>query len=664
MITQRTSINKDEYDKLFEDALEALQQSVDSPYQEIQLSIDTYQPNMYYVQGSDGQYTLAIGEFEDTKTYFQQIVPTSLTTLPQYFSQLETLGALNTKYLRLPLDEPYFKINANTRGIEIPDDFKKNGVGVQGDHGAEILCFRINRFFDAMDFGRDDARIIIQWKTTDKENPTGSSVAIYKDIETDPDFVFFGWELNDNITKAGVVQFSIRILFWENNSPTSGPYIYSFSTLPATVAIQSTLQLAGDFLTPNESVESNILNRIKNSPTPSSLLKLLPPIFVYPTNAEKTEEINLIKDENGEYKFVLKACAYPNPQGLVNYRWYKDNKKLTSTESLQKDDAFVELLYKDDYNQNITYYKINEKGKYVVHPIDDFDDDVQIDKDGVFVPRLFYKEGYRTINTAGTYTVEAWCSGGNYLVSEPTINKFKWYVPGPEAIVLSSEDMYQIIQMDIGTTISPINLINNKDNYHAFEYNWTLNDNQETLSDNESFVINIITNDSPEEKRNKQGVYHVAIKGIKNNVTSDEAVTKDYIVLLPAQIPVPGVLINGITPNSFDANKNNQFEITLFTPGQDDNYQLAEYTHFNYTWYKAGKIPLEFNSILTNNNLSLADKNNALQAELDSVGAEVIGTNGSKFTPSDSGYYCCKITNVYGPETNSCSYYTPLYTVV
>jgi hypothetical protein len=65
---------------------------------------------------------------------------------------------LNYEFIMLPLDEPRFSIDANTRDIIIPANFKKL-VGVQGDHSAETLIFDIDRYFDFVDLYRDDMEI-------------------------------------------------------------------------------------------------------------------------------------------------------------------------------------------------------------------------------------------------------------------------------------------------------------------------------------------------------------------------------------------------------------------------------------------------------------------------------------------------------------------------
>jgi hypothetical protein len=64
-----------------------------------------------------------------------------------------------------PIDEPRFEIDANTREIAIPSNFRKL-VGVQGDHVAETLIFAINRFVDYYDLlptAANGMQIYVQW---------------------------------------------------------------------------------------------------------------------------------------------------------------------------------------------------------------------------------------------------------------------------------------------------------------------------------------------------------------------------------------------------------------------------------------------------------------------------------------------------------------------
>ena len=63
-------------------------------------------------------------------------------------------------FMCLPLDEPTFYINANTRKIEISKDF--TGQQVQGDEVAEIIWFSVDRYFDTTDLY--NTNIYIQWE--------------------------------------------------------------------------------------------------------------------------------------------------------------------------------------------------------------------------------------------------------------------------------------------------------------------------------------------------------------------------------------------------------------------------------------------------------------------------------------------------------------------
>ena len=80
-----------------------------------------------------------------------------INNIEEYYQNIVAISALSTangslyKYFLMPLDEPMFEIDANTRKITVPQHFAKNGVGVHGDHMAEILYFSIDRYFDYQD---------------------------------------------------------------------------------------------------------------------------------------------------------------------------------------------------------------------------------------------------------------------------------------------------------------------------------------------------------------------------------------------------------------------------------------------------------------------------------------------------------------------------------
>ena len=53
-----------------------------------------------------------------------------INNIEGFFGNIENIAQLDKKFLRLPLDEPMFKIDANTRNIAVPNEFKSNGLSV------------------------------------------------------------------------------------------------------------------------------------------------------------------------------------------------------------------------------------------------------------------------------------------------------------------------------------------------------------------------------------------------------------------------------------------------------------------------------------------------------------------------------------------------------
>lgn len=174
----------------------------------------------------------------------------AIDSIEQYFKYLPTLIELGgasaaDKYTRLhssgrrytilPIDEGIFDINANTRVIAVPDEFK-NGIAVKGDELAEVLYFRIDRFYDAMDL--DTADIYIQWKAAD--GTTGVSTPWVVDIESEPNKIIFGWPISSAITGvAGNIEFAAR--FFKTDGGDISKLIYSFATLTQSAKVLESL---------------------------------------------------------------------------------------------------------------------------------------------------------------------------------------------------------------------------------------------------------------------------------------------------------------------------------------------------------------------------------------------------------------------------------------
>lgn len=233
----------------------------------------------------------------------------------QYLNRLDELYAISPRFVRLPVyedgheDEEIFEIDANARTIKVPASFAKNGVGVVSDELAETLWFRINRYFDLKDFGKAfrasdtldqyiQPHILIEWEAPDGYK--GASWAYAVDIETDDDYVYFGWALtSEHLTaEAGQIKFAIRILQYNPDG-----IAYSFATQVASVAIKPTLAFdltAEDFLI--ESVADKISNRIMGGQIAFC------PVFV-PTQETVDGETTEVSGDLPEYLAKLTAPA-------------------------------------------------------------------------------------------------------------------------------------------------------------------------------------------------------------------------------------------------------------------------------------------------------------------------------------------------------------------
>lgn len=126
--------------------------------------------------------------------------------------------------------EPYLVINSNTREIMIPDSMQN--IGVIGDHNAETVWFKIDKFFDMADLGGsiDDywkrkeegyyTYILIQFINASQKpyiylvpaHHVFSKDFINDETSGSLDTVIFPWILTKEVTEtSGDIRFAIRI---------------------------------------------------------------------------------------------------------------------------------------------------------------------------------------------------------------------------------------------------------------------------------------------------------------------------------------------------------------------------------------------------------------------------------------------------------------------
>lgn len=257
--------------------------------------------------------------------------PEKITDLPTYYRLLQEIrGVGEYALLRIPEEEQLFEINANTRKINIPDHFAKNGLGVQGDHTAEVIFFRINRYFDEMDLSLcsgDKGACYIQWSTGDNTRQQATKAYAFDVTEN---HIIFGWVISNKATKkAGKLNFSVRFVQWEDDPDV---YTYSWSTLTATCNINPALNFSASSLELEDlsdimqtrRVYSNIIN------TSSGAL----PIIL----ANLVTEANY--DEGADYATLSVRAQAHSAGDTLEFTWYgPEGQILTGIENVEEEVA-------------------------------------------------------------------------------------------------------------------------------------------------------------------------------------------------------------------------------------------------------------------------------------------------------------------------------------
>ena len=200
-----------------------------------------------------------------------------ISSLDEYFAVLKELSETDTGmlYTVLPLDEPTFDIDTNTRIISVPAEFKKNGISVQGDRFSEILYFTVDRYADSMDLFRKDINIEIQWESApgpDKKTIKKSQKEWIRDITTyaAEGKLIFGWALGPELTQdPGNIKFSVRFYRFDEN----GKVDFNLNTLTAAATINPSINY--EIISRGETSVGTVLDysetiqdRIANSSTP------------------------------------------------------------------------------------------------------------------------------------------------------------------------------------------------------------------------------------------------------------------------------------------------------------------------------------------------------------------------------------------------------------
>ena len=306
-----------------------------------------------------------------------------IDSLTSYFNNISTIEDLVVNkgmgneipggyLLLMPADEEIFEINANTRVITVPTSVRRNGIGVYGDHRAEMIVFSIDRYFDNQDLL--NTKVAINWNFT----ATGAkdfwypekkaSRAFAPNSDLNPDKVMFGFIINKEMTPTkGTLTFSVT--FYTEGAEGID---YSLNTLIASVAINDTLPLLEPeiIVDDTENYRTRFMNSVYPNNTISSISKPEWKSGYYENHEfsglDKVAYFSTQQDLNNDYSAGLDLSAYavvvPGTAD-VNYIWSASPLEATegtiamgrtpSSQSFKNDYIKIQLPGSDDGN---TYY--------------------------------------------------------------------------------------------------------------------------------------------------------------------------------------------------------------------------------------------------------------------------------------------------------------------
>ena len=521
-----------------------------------------------------------------------------ITTLEQYFSFMGSLPHLNKgegkKYTILPLDEEVFEINANTRAITVPSNFKNYGISVQGDQIAEIVYFKIDRFFDATDLNEMD--IYIQWEAANGD--TGASKEWVRDIESEPGKIIFGWPLSNKITEtAGTIKFAVRF-YKIAQDETGADYIsYSFSTLTATASIKPALDFSilGDIGAIDDS--KIIANRFTNSKVVGGEKPVAPKYFIdlAPEDAESKEYD--LDATSGTLDLIVHA--YSTDAGSISYIWKKKN------EEGELEDVLIYVLTEDkEAKEGKVYLEKQSEGIYIPYTgviTPEILDPTNIDK---YIP-LYEERSSCTVDSVGEYYAIA--TNRLQFVTAETYSKTA-IIPYPVAPTVS--DIKDVDGNKITNKIVPegenIEVLMKVEastiDTGSLSYEWSKDQIAIPDTNNASYTAT------------EEGRYSVVVTNTRNK-EAITATTKDLCrVTYPATLPI----ISGI--------------IGLPDFGIGDEIDASNYVKadradsFEYQWYMATSI-----------------------AEDDET---IKDANQSIYVPREAGSYYVKIRSIYNKNAS------------
>ena len=595
MITKETSSNKSEYQKLYDKVSQVL--------------------NSEHVSDEDKKILGETLKLTDGGKF-------SVTSIDEYFSVLEILAKVvktvvsnnkgydaklyNDKLFIIPFGENDFVIDANSRKIGVPQEFARNGVGVEGDHFVESLYFTIDRYFDTIDFAQSNIMAIVEWINANGEKCY--SPAWTKILSDDDEKLIIGWVLTDKATKkAGIIKFSIRLYSLDED----GKLESSFATLVTNVVINPSmnfdLEAAGEDKIEPEFASSGlaheaVFKRLRSSPATNKTandVDLPEYVIRYAkmTNGKIADagSFNIDDADAGDIYYVW---AKSN-SGTIRYAWsttgaaYDEN----ATNSYE----YVPVSFWDEGMEYYTKEQVNGEDKYIL-------------AEGVTSSTVASGDYYAIMGRAilpsngdvtGIYRCLAKNSQYGYTrpeaftdidgLKDEAYKIGKITIKGPEDFTFAlSNSEAQVV----GSTV--LNIVNeeNKNDRAVSSYQWKY----KTFADGAEYINKGTESNQPTDA---EGYWQATVSHTKNGATKSKT-SEDVIIYQPVAMPV--------------ADKDNKTSITMNPQDKKDvewRFTVSgDYNQYSYQWYKQNNAATSTFDALTNSKGIMKIENGAIVAKL------------------------------------------------
>lgn len=459
-----------------------------------------------------------------------------LVDINDYFTVLGTMQELvadkskkiDPYFLILPgiADEEPFKINANTRAIEVPAAFK-NGVAVQGDNLAEIIYFSIDRYFDTTDLYYKD--VFVQWEAPAQglgQKDTGLTMCVNKTARLIPGKVVFGWPIADSLTKQpGTLKFSVRFFdrVQDKADPKKWKLEYSFSTLTSSLKINPGLDFdLSDDVTYNallEDLTTEVQGLYKDSKLVSGAdYDALIPIFDdYSPDVWKDAQNTILNEydlddaifENSGFRAraLLDKSQDSNGIGTISYSWYAANDKESNGELLGGEDIkeFYIPARDSERSEYDTYYIKNEDDSYTSYY--GAVKDGKTDDENRY--QLYHRGSQCKPSRAGYYYLQATNTAGRGNSNDSQSDRWYIKIATPPTITLDDGTAHAILKSG-SVTLSP-KISNYTEGKDKLTYQWYSSDTEK----GEKTKIPI-DGDRNTYTATQEGYYFLNIKNTRN----------------------------------------------------------------------------------------------------------------------------------------------------